>query len=163
MKSAGDKKKFLETLRENHVVLAVCRKTGVGKTTYYRWRQEDPEFAIEADLAIREGIELVNDAAESNIIAEIKNRDKDASKFWLKHRHPAYTTKIQVEAAKPDPELSPEQEAAVRKALELASLSEAPDITRNNNNRHEQQPIDGCGTDGENPEGPEGAPHGDAQ
>jgi transposase-like protein len=163
MKTPDEKNKFLDALRENHVVLAVCRKTGISKTTYYRWRQEDSTFAAEADSAIAEGIELVNDAAESNIITEIKNRDKDASKFWLKHRHPAYTTKIKVETAKPDPELSPEQEATVRKALELAALGDAEKITRTEENQHEQPTTDGRGADGEDSEGPEGAPRGDAR
>jgi hypothetical protein len=121
----NDKKKLLEALKENHIVLVACHKTGIGKSSYYRWRQEDPEFAQAADGAIKEGLELVNDAAESNIITEIKNRDKDASKFWLKHRHPAYSTKIQVEAVKPDQDLTPEQEALVRKALEFAALDES--------------------------------------
>lgn len=118
------KKKFIEALRENHIILAVCHKTGVGKSSYYRWLKEDAEFAAAAGEAIREGIELVNDAAESNIVTEIKNRDKDASKFWLKHRHPAYSTKIQVETAKPDSDLTPEQEELVRRAVKMATLDE---------------------------------------
>ncbi len=156
MKNASDKKKFLDALRENHIVLAVCRKTGVSKTTYYRWRQEDSAFAIEADLAIREGIELVNDAAESNIISEIKNRDKDASKFWLKHRHPAYATKVQIENKPPDEPTTPEEDAAIRRIEEMLDT----DVTNLEEQPHGQQPIKPSGTDGVDAQ-PEVAPCGD--
>lgn len=136
MKTSLQKEKLLESLRENHIILVACRKLGIGKTTYYRWRKEDPAFASLADEAIQEGVELVNDAAESNIIVDIKNRDPDASKFWLKHRHPAYSTKIRVEQTVPDESLSPEQEALVRKAL--AGLTGEPSTTRSNEDQHDK-------------------------
>jgi len=94
MSTAKEKKKLLEALRENHIVLAACHKTGISKSTYYRWRQSDPKFAKAADVAMREGIDLVNDAAESNVVTGVKNRDKDLTKFWLTHRHPAYAERL---------------------------------------------------------------------
>lgn len=36
--------------------------------TYYRWREEDPEFTKQADLALAEGVALVNDMAESQLL-----------------------------------------------------------------------------------------------
>lgn len=136
MKTNKGKKIFLEALKENHIILAVCRKTGIGKSSFYRWLKDDPQFATAVDEAIQEGLELVNDAAESNIVTGIKNRDKDASKFWLKYRHPAYSTKIQVEATRPDPDLTPEQQAIVLKALELAALEEFEEITQTSKDDH---------------------------
>lgn len=163
MKTDEDKGRLLDALRENHIALAACRKTGIGKSTYYRWRQEDPTFAEEADAAIREGVEMVNDAAESNIVTAIKNRDQEASRFWLKHRHGAYSTKIKVETTKPDTELSPEQEAIVRKALELAALGDAEEVTQKIDHHHEQQNDNGTGIEGADHQGPEGASRSDAR
>ena len=145
MKNNADKEKLLEALKENHIIYAACRKVGVSKSTYYRFRESDPEFAAAADAALQEGIELVNDAAESNIVTEIKNRDKDASKFWLKHRHPAYSTKIHVETSKHDPDITPEQEALLQKAIKLAGLDESEDQTQAPGNNHDKQ-TDNSGT-----------------
>jgi hypothetical protein len=117
MNTNNQKKKLLDALKENHIVLAACRKTDIGKSSYYRWR-EDPKFAKAADAAIQEGIELVNDAAESNIITGIKNRDKDDSKFWLKHRHPAYAAKLQIDAKIQQDEVpTPQQSRFIQSAL----------------------------------------------
>ncbi len=123
MSSTKDKKRLIEALKENHIVLAACRKTGIGKSSYYRWRQRDPKFATAADEAMQEGIELVNDAAEGTIVNAIKSQDAGAAKFWLKHRHPAYSTRIQIEPVKGEAELSPEQQTLLAKALELADLA----------------------------------------
>ena len=117
MKDETDKAKLIEALKTNHIIYVACKKVGIGKSTYYRFREADLEFAAAADAALQEGIELISDAAESNIITEIKNRDKDASKFWLTHRHPAYATKIQIEPVKKRPELTPEQLAILEKVL----------------------------------------------
>jgi hypothetical protein len=99
MISAKDKERFLEALRENHIVLAVCRKTGISKSAYYRLRQSDPRFAKAADAAMAEGIDLVNDAAESNVVTGVKNQDDDMTRFWLKHRHPAYAERLMLAGA----------------------------------------------------------------
>ncbi len=94
MRTNDEKKKLLEALKENHIVLAACRKTGIGKSSYYRFRKDDPKFAKKADEAIREGVALVNDAAEGTIVGAIKERSVDAAKFWLKHRHPDFKEQI---------------------------------------------------------------------
>jgi hypothetical protein len=117
MKTKDGKKKMLEALRENHIVLAACRKTGISKSSFYRWCQDDPAFAAEAGAAIQEGIDLVNDAAESNVVVGIKNQDKDMTKFWLTHRHPAYADKIKIESDKPDEPLTLEEEEKMLKGL----------------------------------------------
>ena len=94
MSTNDDKKKLLDALRENHIILAACRKAGIGKSTYYRLRKSDSRFARKADEAIQEGIALVNDAAEGTVVGAIKERNFDAAKFWLKHRHPDFRDQI---------------------------------------------------------------------
>ncbi len=94
MSIANDKKRFLEALRTNHMVLPACRKTGISKSKYYRWRQQDHKFAKVADEAMQEAIDIVNDVADSTIVNGVKDQDRDYTKFWLSHRHPAYAEQL---------------------------------------------------------------------
>ena len=63
--------------------------------------------------------------AEAKLLDAIKDRNMTAIIFWLKHHHPMYATKVEVTAKlkREIKELSPEQQAIVEKALELASLT----------------------------------------
>lgn len=117
------KKLLLRKLKELPIIQAVCKKVGVGRATYYRWRKEDKKFAEKAELAVREGVKTVNDLAEYSIISAISNKDMAAAKFWLKHRHEAYKTRVEVtENREERKELTGEQKEAVRRALQLAGL-----------------------------------------
>lgn len=115
---------LLEQLKKTPIVQVACEKVGIGRATYYRWRNENEEFAEQADSAITEGSSLVNDMAESQLMAAIRDKNLTAIIFWLKHHHPHYATKVEVTARlKADNEtLTPEQEALVTKALKLAAL-----------------------------------------
>lgn len=114
----------MEKLKETPVVEVVCRKIGIARATYYRWRISDEKFAKEADLALQAGSALVNDMAESQLLTAIKDQNMTAIIFWLKHHHPTYTTRVEVTAQlkNQNEALTPEQEALVNKALQLASL-----------------------------------------
>jgi hypothetical protein len=93
-KQEKNKELMLEQLRKTPIVEIACNKVGIGRTTYYRMRKEDPEFAKKADEAIAEGTKLVNDAAETQILSAIKNGNLTAAIFWLKNKHPDYKDKI---------------------------------------------------------------------
>lgn len=118
------KKELIEKLRETPVVEVVCRKVGIARATYYRWRLSDNRFSKEADLALGEGSALINDMAESQLLSAIKDQNMTAIIFWLKHHHQAYTTRVEVTAQlkNQNEALTPEQEALVTKALQIASL-----------------------------------------
>lgn len=118
------KKDLLEKLKETPVVEIACRKIGIARATYYRWRISDEKFAKEAELALEAGSALVNDMAESQILTAIKDQNMTAIIYWLNHHHPAYATRIEVTAnlKNQNETLTPEQEALVTKALQLASL-----------------------------------------
>jgi len=120
----SQKADLLVKLKETPVVEVACRKIGIARATYYRWRVNDEKFAKEAELALEAGSALVNDMAESQLLAAIKDQNMTAIIFWLKHHHPAYTTKVEVTAQlkSQNEALTPEQEALVNKALQLASL-----------------------------------------
>lgn len=129
-----EKGALLEQLKKTPIVQIACEKSGIGRATYYRWRQEDKKFAEMADEALLEGSLLVNDMAESQLMSAIRDKNLGAIIFWLKHHHPNYTTRVEVTARlKSDNEtLTSEQEALVTKALQLAAL--IPSVKEDKNN-----------------------------
>ncbi|MCL5797398.1 MAG: phBC6A51 family helix-turn-helix protein [Patescibacteria group bacterium] len=129
-RQSKSKMAILEQLKKVPIVQIACEKSGVGRATYYRWRLEDKQFSKEADDALTEGSLLVNDIAESQLMSAIRDKNLTAIIFWLKHHHAKYATKVEVTAQlkNMDEKLSPEQEALVTKALQLASLLPADKV-----------------------------------
>ena len=132
-----DKAKLIAELKKIPVVEIACSRTGVSRATYYRWQSEDDAFARAASAAMDEGIAFVNDMAESQLIALIKERNWASLAFWLRANHPRYGNKLEVtgriEAA---PEaLTPEQRNDVKRALRLASLDGGKPPVRKNNHK----------------------------
>lgn len=119
-----EKQVLIDQLRKTPIIQIACEKTGVGRATYYRWSKEDSDFAQKATEALTEGSLLVNDMAESQLISAIKDKNLSAIIYWLNHHHPNYATKVEVTAhlKSQNETLTPEQEALVNKALQLASL-----------------------------------------
>lgn len=72
------KNEVIEQLRKTPVIEVACKKIGIGRATFYRWKKKDQKFAEKADFALHEGSQLVNDMAESQLITSIKNG------IWLK-------------------------------------------------------------------------------
>ena len=126
MKTDKNKNLLLDCLRKTPIIQIACEKSGISRATYYRWRSEDEDFRKASDEAIREGESFINDMSESQIISLIKEKNWQAIQFWLRNNSPKYADKIKVEAniKQLDEKLTPEQEAIVRKALELISCSE---------------------------------------
>lgn len=123
-KTDQTKEVLLEQLRKTPIVQIACEKLGISRWTFYRWKKEDTEFAKKVDEALLEGCLLVNDLAESQLISAVKDRNMHAIMAWLKHHHPAYRTRVQIEGTvNTIQELSPEQKELVRKALELANVT----------------------------------------
>ena len=123
MKPAKLKNSWLEALKEVPIVMFACKKTDVGRTTYYRWRG-DKTFAQAADAAIAEGEQLITEMSESQLISLIRDRNFHALQLWLKTHHPKYANKVEItgQLKNSDEELTPEQAALVKAALRLASF-----------------------------------------
>ncbi len=126
-RQAEEKTLLLEQIKKTPIVQIACEKTGIGRTTYYRWRKEDDAFKNEADSALKEGKALVNDMAESQLLGAIRDGNMTGIIFWLKHHHNDYANRVEVTAklAEQDP-LNPEQESMIREAIRLASFSLSP-------------------------------------
>ncbi|MDD2807496.1 MAG: phBC6A51 family helix-turn-helix protein [Patescibacteria group bacterium] len=120
-----DKEAIVENLRKIPIVQISCERAGINRSTYYRWRKLDATFAKAADEAIKTGLAMVNDLAESQLISAIRDQNMSGIIFWLKHRHKAYRNKVEISGKiKTDTnKLTPEQEQAILKALELSTLN----------------------------------------
>jgi len=123
-KSEQTKQLFLEQLKKTPIVQIACEKLGVSRASFYRWRSEDAAFAKQTDEATLEGHLLVNDLAESQLIGAVKDRNLQAIMYWLKHHHKDYRNRLEIEGTvNTITELSDEQKALVKKALELTGIS----------------------------------------
>jgi len=134
MKSDKQKERLLEELKKQPIVQLACQRTDISSTTYYRWCMEDKEFKKKAEEALLAGSLFINDLAESQLISAVKDRNLSAITYWLRHHHPKYATKIEVttKLKREIDELTPEQQAVVNKALELASLKKpSKQVTKN--------------------------------
>lgn len=126
-RKAEEQTMLLEHLRKLPIVSFACEKTGVSRPTYYRWRREDSDFGKAADEALTDGTALISDMAESQLLTQIREGNLGAVTYWLKHRNPAYSSRLEVTAkiAEKDP-LSEEQQELIRQAIRLASLPNSP-------------------------------------
>ena len=118
------KELLLEQLKKTPIVQIACDKVGLSRVSFYNWKKKDKEFSKQVDDALLDGRSLVNDLAESQLINAVKDRNITAIVAWLKHNHPSYKTKVEIEGrVNVIEELTPAQKELVRKALALADLT----------------------------------------
>lgn len=81
MEQAKEKAKFIDALKAaGGIVYAACEKAGVSRSTYYRWRDTDPDFRAAAD----EVGEARLDYVEGKLMELINAGDTTATLFYLK-------------------------------------------------------------------------------
>lgn len=118
-----EKELIIENLKRIPIIEVACSKSGVARATYYRWRQQDAEFSKLADESIEEGVRLINDMAESQLLTAIKEGNISAIFYWLNHRHHAYTTRVEITQKNEEMnKLTPKEEVKIKQALLLAGL-----------------------------------------
>ena len=119
-----DKAKLLNKLKTTPIVEVACKQAGIPRSTYYRWRKSDENFAETCDETIEESAGRISDLAESQLINAIKERNMTAIMFWLKHHHRVYRNRLEIDAKLTGVQqaLSPEQAELVAQALRLAGL-----------------------------------------
>ncbi len=124
MKKDKQRVLLIEQLKRTPIVQIACEKVGIARATYYRWRSDNPAFAKAADVAISEGLLLMNDMAESQLLSAIRDKNLSAITFWLKHHHNSYKTRVEVSGEiKTNDPLTEEQKTLIREALRLASYN----------------------------------------
>lgn len=90
------KELLIEQLRKTPIIEIACQKAGVGRTSFYRWRAEDAKFDLACNESFGEGVELINDLAESKLVSQIQNDNTNAIRFWLQNHHKLYANKVQI-------------------------------------------------------------------
>lgn len=136
-----NKELMIEKLKRLPIVQIACEKVGIGRATYYRWRNDDPEFTKQTSQAIREGREFINDMAESQLLSAIREQNMTAIIFWLKHNHASYTTRVEITHPDKDVDkLTPREVAQINKALSLAGLLKGGEKNEAKQKRPKQNP-----------------------
>jgi len=75
------KKDFPDVLKEcKGMIATACHKAGIHRATYYRWKDEDPEFKEACDMAAQH----VNDFVESKLLKLINDEVPAAVIFYCK-------------------------------------------------------------------------------
>jgi hypothetical protein len=122
MKRNKLKDTIIKELKEMPIIQVACKRAGVSRATYYRWKTEDEDFSQHSNKAMNEGREFICDMSESQIIKSIREGKLPACVLWLKHNDPRYgaDTMSRVPAS-PIIELTPEEEKLFEKALALSS------------------------------------------
>lgn len=124
-----EKKRLINEFEKVPIIQTACVKVGVGRATYYRWRKQDESFAELADTALRNGVALMNDFAESQLISAIRDKNMTAIIYWLKNRHKDYSTKIELSGSikTNDGVLTLEQQDLLNKAIDFVFKNKGAD------------------------------------
>jgi len=121
-RQSKEMKLLIDNLRKIPIVQVACEKTGVSRATFYRWHKSNSTFAKQADDAINESVEIVNDMAEAKLVSSIRDGNMTAIVYWLKHRHKAYSNRVEVlgTLSHLGCEITDEYRELINKALRLA-------------------------------------------
>lgn len=85
----SEKLKLILALKEIPIVIVACKKVGLNKSSFYRWKHEDKRFAREVTRAVSRGREDVSDIAEAHVVQGVKKGEKNYVMLWLRtHRSP---------------------------------------------------------------------------
>ena len=93
MRNRDIRNKVLEILSETPLVNYACKKVGISRMTFYRWRKDNLDFRTEADRLLSLGRENVGEMAEASLIKNIKDGKMDAIRFFLQNNDPRYMAK----------------------------------------------------------------------
>jgi len=88
-----EKIKLYETLRDIPFISGACAKTGIPRSSVYRWLNEDAVFKKKVRKAIKRGNEMVNDIAYGKLIQKIREGYWPAIVYQLSRGHPDYKDK----------------------------------------------------------------------
>lgn len=114
------KKKVLEALEEHHgIVTNACKAVNVGRSTFYKWANEDKEFKKEVDLIQEAAIDFV----ESKLFQQIEEGIPTSTIFYLKTKakHRGYVERQEVAHSGSIPvaaRISEEAKEKINEALE---------------------------------------------
>lgn len=87
-RTTAAKKIFLQFWEKSRGIIKItCEKAGVGRSTFYEWKEEDPEFAKALEDVTKNRNDEIEDLLIGKCVAEHSGAD---IRFYLERRHPAY-------------------------------------------------------------------------
>lgn len=89
------KELLVEQLHRIPIIQISCEKLNIARSTLYRWRDEDKEFDERITEALNKGRMIINDMAESKLIASIQAGNMPSVFYWLRHNHRNYRERKQ--------------------------------------------------------------------
>jgi len=101
-----NKETLIEQLKTTPIIQVACQKSGIDKSTYYRWCKKDKEFKEKVEKAKRKGFSFVSDLAESQLITLIKEKHPTSVFYWLNNHRKPYSNKKILLSSKEKQELT---------------------------------------------------------
>ena len=135
MKKSKLEKEFFDELRKVPIVQIAAEKVGVSRNSIYQWRKRDKSFVKKMDEAMSEGVALVNDMSESQLLTLIQEKNYPAISFWLRHRNDNYKDKIEVTTKTDDDKMSPSQIKTAREAFKRGKIITSNSIKKINSKK----------------------------
>lgn len=121
-------KKLLDELQTMPIISIACKKVGIPKATFYRWKNDFPEFENQCLLCKSMGKDNINDLAESSLIKCIKDGEFRSIKFWLEANHPNYRYNKNSVFTYDDHEKIEKERKLLKKLMDLAVDSAKDDV-----------------------------------
>lgn len=112
-----EKQQLLEALEESPNLGQALTRVGINRSTYYRWRQDDQVFALNADNAMWNGREKTADMVEMSLLGKARDGSVQAQKIYLEHNHPRYKRYGLFDTEETDGKLSLERQEQIAKAM----------------------------------------------
>lgn len=81
---------LVKELEKNYLLQRACNKSGLTRSTVYRWMRADESFANKIRVAQTIGRRYMSDFVESKLLKNIENGDQRAIEFWLKNNNEHY-------------------------------------------------------------------------
>ncbi len=135
-----EQERLLENFRKMPILQVSLDKAGIGRSTYYEWRENDEKFRNAADAAIREGELFINDFSESKLLSLVEHDHFGSIMAWLRVHHKKYATKVEIVGSMKieDEHFTPDEAADITEALRQVGVPF--EAEKSDENNHGEQP-----------------------
>lgn len=84
------KASLIGILEKSPFIIMACKKVGISRPTFYRWKDEDKDFAYDTQRAMDLGREDINEIGECKLMENVQGGNMSAIRFLLENNHPIY-------------------------------------------------------------------------
>jgi transposase-like protein len=121
VRTTSKRRRFLSALAGGVSVSAAARAAGLGRSSVYDWRDDDPDFEREWISAEEESVDLLEDAARARALSPQTPGSTACLLFLMTHRRPSvYRAPRATAAVVP---MAPEDLRAIEEARRIREMS----------------------------------------